>query len=102
MPTEVAYYSSGHLVLSHQNFRINMNEILSLSGYYTIPFDFSLFWHFWVFTFQLLKTTCVWLKITVEGSVSEMPIRSILLIISDLKWYIHLKKKSLFYISTSW
>ena len=43
----------------------------------------------------------VWLRITEEGSVPEMRIWSILLIISDLKWCIHLSR-SLFLYSYSY
>ena len=45
---------------------------------------------------QLLKIL-FWLGVTDEGSVPEMRIWSILLIISDLKWCIHLSR-SLFFI----
>ena len=44
--------------------------------YYTIPFDFSLFWHFLVITFQHFILN-VWLRITDEYSVPEMRIWSI-------------------------
>ena len=39
----------------------------------------------------------VWLRITEEGSVPEMRIWSILLIISDLKWCIHLSRSLFLY-----
>ena len=39
----------------------------------------------------------VWLRITDEGSVPEMRIWSILLIISDLKWCIHLSRSLFLY-----
>ena len=64
-------------------------EIVMLWVYYTIPFDFSLFWHFWDITFQFLKLR-FWRRIIDEGSLPEMRIWSILLIKSDLKWCIHL------------
>ena len=74
----------------HQNFPcLKLIEIVILWVYYTIPFGFSLFWHFLVITFQLFILH-VWLRITDEGSVLEMRIWSILLIYSDLKWCIHL------------
>ena len=50
--------------------------------YYTIPFGFSLFWHFLGITFQLFILH-VWLRINDEGSVPEMRIWSISLIYSD-------------------
>ena len=69
----------------HQNFPcLKLIEIVILWVYYTIPFGFSLFWHFLVITFQLFILH-VWLRITEEGSVPEMRIRSISLIYSDLK-----------------
>ena len=49
------------------------------------------FWHFLVITFQLFILH-VWLRITDEGSVPEMRIWSILLIKSDLKWCIQLRR----------
>ena len=50
---------------------LKLIEIVILWVYYTIPVGFSLFWHFLVITFQLFKLH-VWLRITDEGSVSEM------------------------------
>ena len=51
--------------------------------------------NFWDISFQLLKL--FWLRITDEGSVPEMRIWSILQIISDLKWCIHVHlSRSLF------
>ena len=70
---------------------IKLTEIVILWVYYTIPFGFSLIWHFLGITLQLLNYF-VWPRITDEGSVPEMRIWSILLIKSDLKWCI----KSLF------
>ena len=64
-----------------------LTKIVILWVYYTIPFGFSMFWHIWGITFQLLKLLC-WLKITDEDSVLEMRIWSILLIKSDLKWLV--------------
>ena len=61
-----------------------LTKIVILWVYYTIPYGFSMFWHIWGITFQLLKLLC-WLKITDEDSVLEMRIWSILLIKSDLK-----------------
>ena len=65
---------------------VKLTEIVILWVYYTIPFDFSLIFALLGITFQLL----VWLMITDEGSLPEMRIWSILLIISGLKWGIHL------------
>ena len=70
---------------------LKLTEIVILWVYYTIPFGFSLVWHFWGITFQLLNYF-VWLRITDEGSIPEIRIRSILLIKSDLKWCIHLSR----------
>ena len=61
-------------------FKIDWN--CNFVGYFTIPFGFSLFWHFLVITFQLFILQ-VWLRITDEGSVPEMRIWSISLIYSD-------------------
>ena len=52
--------------------------------YYTIPFGFSLFWHFWVNIFYFWNPF-VWWKITDEVSLPEVRILSILLIKSRLK-----------------
>ena len=63
--------------------------------YYIIPFGFSLFWHFFVITFQPFKLP-VWPRITDEVSIPEMRIWSMLLIKSNLKMVYTSKKKSLF------
>ena len=75
---------------------IKLFEIVILWVYYTIPLCFSLFWHVWDLSFQLLKLL-LWQRTTDEGLVPEMRIWSILLIKSDLKWCIHLSR-SLFYM----
>ena len=41
----------------------------------------------------------VWPRITEEGSVPEMGIWSILLIVSDLKWCIHLSRSLFLYFN---
>ena len=51
---------------------------------------------FWVSLFNILNYF-VWLRITDEGSVPEMRIRSILIIKSDLKWCIHLSRSNFLY-----
>ena len=63
--------------------------------YYTIPFGFTLFWHFWTYISNFWNYF-LWLRITDEGSVPEMRIWSISLVKSDLKWCIHLSR-SLFF-----
>ena len=55
---------------------LKLIEIVIMWVYYTIPFGFSLFWHFLVITFQHFILH-VWLRITDEGSVPEMRIWSI-------------------------
>ena len=50
---------------------LKLIEIVILRVYYTIPFGFSFFLHFWDIIFN-------WLRITDEGSVPEMRIWSIL------------------------
>ena len=77
---------------------IKLFEIVILWVYYTIPFGFSLFWHVWDISFQLLKLL-LWLRTTDEGSVPEMRIWSILLIKSDLKWCIHLGRSLFLYLN---
>ena len=79
---------------------IKLFEIVILWVYYTIPFGFSLFWHVWDISFQLLKLL-LWLRTTDEGSVPEMRIWSILLFESDLKWCIHLSRSLFLYILSS-
>ena len=74
-----------------------LNGIVILLFYYTIPFGFTLFRHIWVIIFNFWNYF-VWLRITDEGSLSEMGIWSILLIKSDLKWCIHLSRSLFLYI----
>ena len=65
--------------------------------YNIIPFGFSLFLARFRTSLQLLKKL-FWLRITDKGSVPEMRIWSILLIKSDLKWYIHFSRSLFLYI----
>ena len=58
-------------------FRVKLIEIVMLWVYDTIPYGFSLFRHFLSITFHLFKYF-IWLRITDEGSVTEMCIWSIL------------------------
>ena len=77
-------------------------EIVILWVYYTIPFGLSVFRHFWVSHFNFLNYF-VWLRITDEGSLPEMRIWSILLIKSDLKWCIHLRRSlCIFAMGSAW
>ena len=65
---------------------LKLIEIVIVWVYDTIPFGFSLFWHFWASTCNFWNYF-VWLRITDEGSVPEMRIWPILLIKSDfLSW----------------
>ena len=68
--------------------------------YYTIPFGFTLFWHFWAYIFNFLNYFLL-LRITDEGSVPEMCIWSLSLIKSDLKWCIHLSRSLFFNFKSS-
>ena len=52
---------------------LKLIEIVILWVYYTIPFGFSSFRHFWDIIFQLFNYF-LWLKITDEGSIPEMRI----------------------------
>ena len=70
----------------------------NLCVYYTIPFGFSLFTHFWAQLFNVLNYF-VQQRITDRGSVPEMHIWSILLIKSDLKWCMHLSRSLFLYFS---
>ena len=65
---------------------------------YTSHFGFSFFFDTFGAVFFTLLNRFVWLRITDEGSVLEMRILSILVIKSDLKWFMHLSW-SLFNIS---
>ena len=67
------------------------SKIVILWVYCTIPFGFSLIWHFWAIIFKVWNHF-VWLRITDEGSLPEMRIWSISLIKSDLKGCIHLSR----------
>ena len=60
--------------------------------------ELQLVWHFWGIIYQPLKL--ILLRITIEGSIPEMRIWSILLIKSDLKWCIHLSRSLFLYSST--
>ena len=62
---------------------LKLIEIVILWVYYTIPFGFSFFRDFLGIIFQLYQLP-FWLRITDEGSIPEMRICSILIIISDL------------------
>ena len=64
---------------------LKLIDIIILWVYYTIPFGFRVVRHFWASLFNWLNYF-VWLRITDEGSVPEMRIWPMLLIISDLKW----------------
>ena len=75
-----------------------MGRRVILWVYYTIPFGFSLIWHFGVIIFNVWNYF-VWPRITDEGSLPEMRIWSILLIKSDLKWCIHLSRSLFSYWS---
>ena len=68
---------------------------LSISGF-TIPYDFSLIWRLFDITFELLNVF-VMLRIADEGSVPEMRIWSKLIILSDIKWCMHLNRRRLLY-----
>ena len=70
---------------------LKLAEIVIVWVYYTIPFGFTLIWHFRAIIFNVWNHF-VWLRITDEGSLPEMRIWSILLIKSDLKWSIHLSR----------
>ena len=71
--------------------------------FYTIPFVFSLFWHFWDITSIInFLNYIVRLRLTEDGSVPEMRIWSILLIKSDLKWCIHLSRNFFLYFNYLW
>ena len=52
---------------------LKLIEIVILWVYDTIPFGFSLIWHFWASLFKFLSLS-VWLKITDEVTVPEMRI----------------------------
>ena len=62
--------------------------------YHTIPLVLVCFGTFWASLFNFFNYF-VWLRITDEGSVPETRIWSILLIKSDFKWCIHLKRSLL-------
>ena len=72
-------------------FKIDWN--CNFVGLFHHPFWLRLvFRHFWGINSQPFVNYFVWLRITDEGSVPEMRIWSILLIISDLKLPIHLSR----------
>ena len=77
-------------------FRMKLTEIVILWVYYTVPFGFSLFWHSRVNIFYFWNHF-IWRRITDEGLLPEMRIWSILLIISDLKWCLHLSRSLLIF-----
>ena len=65
---------------------------------YAIPFGFTLFGQFLAYIFNFL-IYFLWLRITEEGSVSEMRIWSVSLVKSDLKWCILLSRSLFFNIN---
>ena len=72
---------------------LKVTEIVILWVYYTIPFGFSLYWHFSGF-----GNCSVWLRFTDEGLVPKLRIWSILLIKSDLNGEYILVKVSVYII----
>ena len=77
---------------------LKLIEIVILWVYYTIPFGLSVFRDF-LALFCNFFNYFRWLRITDEGWIPEMRIRSILLIKSDLKWYIHLSRSLYLYFN---
>ena len=75
-----------------------LTEIVILWVYYTIPLGFTLIWHFWSITLQFWRHFH-WLRITDEGSVTELRIWSILIIETDLKWCVHLSRRLFTYFN---
>ena len=81
------------------NLFLKLIEIVISWVYYTIPFCFSFFRHFYALFLNFLNYF-VWLRITDEVLVPGMRIWSILLIKSDLKWCMHLSRSLFLYLST--
>ena len=77
-------------------FAIKLIGIVILWIYYTIPFGFSLFWHFRAIIFNLWIYS-VWLMITDDGSLPEMRIWSLLIIKSDFKWCVYFRRSLYLY-----
>ena len=99
IPREIHINRSGRIVsgpstpfvfadvfITNYNIIVNWNDKIFdwNSDYYTIPFCFSLFRHFWDITYRPFKLLCL-TKDLWWGQVPEMRIWSILLIKSDLK-----------------
>ena len=76
---------------------LKLTEIVILWVYDTIPCGFNLFLGTFGISIFNNFNYFLWQRITDEGSVPEMRIWSILLILSDLKWCLHLSK-SLFFV----
>ena len=75
--------------------------IVILWVYNTIPFGFNLFWHFLDIISQLwYYFQIVWLRITDEGSVPEMRIWSILLILIPIQNGVYIFVEVPLYINT--
>ena len=73
--------------------------VLILWVYYTMPLGFILYGHFLGASIYNIWNYFVWFTITNEGSVPSMRIWFILLIKSDLKWFIHLSRSILSYFN---
>ena len=77
---------------------LKLIEIVILLVYYTIPFGFSLCWHFRVNIFYIYYHF-VWRGIADEGSLPEMRIWTIVLIKPELNWCIHLSRSLFLYLN---
>ena len=80
---------------------LKLIEIVILWVYYTNPFGLSFFRHFRVNIFNFWNHF-VWRRTTDEGSLPEIRIWSILLIKSELKWWIHLSRSIFLYFYSNW
>ena len=71
-------------------------KIVIFWDYYTIPLNFSLFWHFWGINLLLLKLVC--LAKDYWGGFSTRIAHMVHIVVkSDLKWCIHLSRSLLSY-----
>ena len=83
----------------HNILLLSVRHNITYNTFYTIPFGFSLFWHFRTIIFNFWNHF-LGLRITEEGSLTEMRIWSLLLIKSDLKLCIHFSRSIFLYHNT--
>ena len=95
--TDGMHWNNYELSRAEKACRVGSSCFCHLHHNKTIPFGFSLFWHFRAIMFNFWNYF-VWRRITDEGSLPKLGIWCILFIKFDLKWYIHLTVNHLLFV----